>query len=82
MQILWARGMARLLHLTAKNTDIVLPMPIMTVLEAVSDTAWQKSDKAMLSSVWPNYTVVDKASEGESVTMEHLIRKWEGLDIQ
>lgn len=81
MQLLWARGMARMLHLTAKNTGIKLPKVIETMLEKVADTAWSKSDAEMLSSCWPNYVIAKEAKVGESVMMEDLIRKWEKLAV-
>jgi hypothetical protein len=81
MQLLWARGMARMLHLTAQNTGIRLPKAIETCLDAVADTAWTKSDMEMLSSCWPNYVIAKDAKEGESVTMEDLIKKWEKLAV-
>ncbi|THW69905.1 hypothetical protein D6D25_00779 [Aureobasidium pullulans] len=81
MQLLWARGMARMLHLTAKNTGIKLPGVIETMLEKVADTAWSKSDAEMLSSWWPNYVIAKEAKVGESVMMEDLIRKWEKLAV-
>ncbi|CAD0089810.1 unnamed protein product, partial [Aureobasidium vineae] len=81
MQLLWARGMARMLHLTAQNTGIRFPKPIETMLEAVADTAWTKSDTEMLSSCWPNIAIAKDAKAGESVTMEDLIKKWEKLAV-
>jgi hypothetical protein len=81
MQLLWARGMARMLHLTAQNTGIQLPKAIETCLDAVADTAWTKADTEMLSSCWPNYVIAKDAKEGESVTMEDLIKKWEKLAV-
>lgn len=81
MQLLWARGMARMLHLTAKNTGIQLPRAIETILEAVADTAWTKTDTEMLSSCWPNIAIAKDAKVGESVTMEDLIKKWESLAV-
>ncbi|KAI4723345.1 hypothetical protein E4T48_00472 [Aureobasidium sp. EXF-10727] len=82
MQLLWARGMARMLHLTAQNTGIRLPKAIETMLEAVADTAWTKSDTEMLSSCWPNIAIAKDAKVGESVTMEDLIKKWEKLGVE
>ncbi|KAG9600644.1 hypothetical protein KCU77_g3223, partial [Aureobasidium melanogenum] len=82
MQLLWARGMARMLHLTAKNTGIQLPRAIETILEAVADTAWTKTDTEMLSSCWPNIAIAKDAKIGESVTMEDLIKKWESLAVE
>ncbi|KAI5254879.1 hypothetical protein E4T42_02115 [Aureobasidium subglaciale] len=81
MQFLWARGMARMLHLTAQNTGIQLPKAIETMLEAVADTAWKKSDTEMLSSCWPNYAIAKDAKVGESVMMEDLIKKWERVAL-
>jgi hypothetical protein len=81
MQLLWARGMARMLHLTAQNTGVQLPKAIETCLDAVADTAWTKSDMEMLSSCWPNFVIAKDAKEGESVTMEDLIKKWEKLAV-
>ncbi|KAI5276267.1 hypothetical protein E4T47_00937 [Aureobasidium subglaciale] len=81
MQLLWARGMARMLHLTAQNIGIQLPKAIETMLEAVADTAWKKSDTEMLSSCWPNYAIAKDAKVGESVMMEDLIKKWERVAL-
>ncbi|CAD0114866.1 unnamed protein product, partial [Aureobasidium uvarum] len=81
MQLLWARGMARMLHLTAQNTGIRLPKAVETMLEAVADAAWTKSDTEMLSSCWPNIAIAKDAKVGESVTMEDLIKKWEKLAV-
>ncbi|KAI5209046.1 hypothetical protein E4T39_01043 [Aureobasidium subglaciale] len=81
MQLLWARGMARMLHLTAQNTGIQLPKAIETMLEAVADTAWKKSDTDMLSSCWPNYAIAKDAKIGESVMMGDLIKKWERVAL-
>lgn len=81
MQLLWARGMARMLHLTAQNTGIQLPKAIETCLDAVADTAWTKADTEMLSSCWPNLAIAKDAKVGESVTMEDLIKKWEKLAV-
>lgn len=70
-----------MLHLTAKNTGIQLPRAIETILEAVADTAWTKTDTEMLSSCWPNIAIAKDAKVGESVTMEDLIKKWESLAV-
>lgn len=70
-----------MLHLTAKNTGIQLPRAIETVLEAVADTAWTKTDTEMLSSCWPNIAIAKDAKVGESVTMEDFIKKWEKLAV-
>ncbi|KAI4764359.1 hypothetical protein E4T52_03464 [Aureobasidium sp. EXF-3400] len=52
-----------------------------TILEAVADTAWTKTDTEMLSSCWPNIAIAKDAKVGESVTMEDLIKKWESLAV-
>jgi hypothetical protein len=81
MQLLWARAMARLLHLTAQKKGFKLPSSIEMMLSAVSESAWTANDKQRLSSCWPNYAIVGTAKVGESVMMEDLIREWEGLAV-
>nr|POE79506.1 nitrogen assimilation transcription factor nit-4 [Quercus suber] len=55
VQVMIARGIARMAYHTALEQKIALSPPTMSLLRIMSDTSWQPSDLALMRSTFPNF---------------------------
>jgi hypothetical protein len=79
VEILIARGIARMMYHTAIERKIVLSQSTRAMLQIMSDTAWQPSDLSLVNSMFPNFASTKVHEPTERLT--ELLTKWEDLHI-
>jgi hypothetical protein len=80
-----AKGMLRLVQLTAIKHDAPLPKESAILFEDFEAETWHTEDRDRFSSHYPNFAVsIQKQSEGGSmneVDLDRLLEEWDGLAL-
>lgn len=79
VEVMIARGIARMMYHTALEKKITLSHDTSSVLQIMSDTAWRPSDLSMVNSMYPNFATTKDHTDSERMT--ELLSKWEKLEI-
>lgn len=79
VEVMIARGIARMMYHTALGRDIALSRATRSMLQLMSNTAWRPSDLSLVSSAFPNYA--DSVDHEGGGRLSELLSKWETLDI-
>lgn len=83
MQCMLSRGIARMVHQTARYLNVPLPDAVVQMNQAVAETSWHPSDVHQLRSSFPNWTLLrDGRKVTEEYQMADLLKKWEELGIR
>ena len=79
---LLAKGMLRLIQLTARLKGIVLPSPTRSLFLEFGSKSWKQRDRKRFSSLYPNFavTVQGEKSLGEA-ELDSFLAKWDDLDL-
>lgn len=80
-QMMQARGIMRMLCITAEAMKATLPAAIQEILALADGSVWQPADLYKIDSAYPNWAVAcdhhgKRAGEFE---MDQMLRKWEML---
>ncbi|KAF2718637.1 hypothetical protein K431DRAFT_129166 [Polychaeton citri CBS 116435] len=78
VQVMVARGIARMMYHTSLQKNIKMSQSMRSVLQIMSDTAWRPSDLSLVSSTFPNYATTKGYLDSERMT--ELLMKWEALE--
>lgn len=79
VEVMIARGIARMMYHTALEQKITLSPSTKKMLQIMSDTAWRPSDLSLVNSAFPNFATLK--GHGNPDRMTELLSKWEKLDI-
>lgn len=79
VEVMIARGIARMTYHTAMKQRIALSQSTWSLLQLMSDTAWRPSDLSLLSSTFPNFATIKGHEDQER--MSALLSKWESINI-
>lgn len=79
VEVMIARGIARMMYHTALEQKIALSQSTRSLLQIMSDTAWRPSDLTLVNSLFPNFASTQGGKDGERMT--ELLHKWEKLEI-
>lgn len=80
VEVIIARGVARMMYHTALDKKVALSHPTRSLLQIMSDTAWRPSDLSLLSnSNYPNFATT-KGHENDE-RLNKLLSKWEEFEI-
>ncbi|KAK4497562.1 hypothetical protein PRZ48_012013 [Zasmidium cellare] len=79
VEVMIARGIARMMYHTALDRKIALSRSTRSMLQLMSNTAWRPSDLSLVSSAFPNYAASQGQEGGERLS--ELLSKWETLEI-
>lgn len=79
VEVMIARGIARMMYHTALDRKIALSRSTRSMLQLMSNTAWRPSDLSLVSSAFPNYAASQGQEGGERLS--ELLSKWEALEI-
>jgi hypothetical protein len=81
----FAKGMLRLVQLTAIKQEIVLPRDTMVLLKNFEDELWKTGDRERFSSLYPNFalSVRQRGSTGilNEVEMDRFLDEWDILSV-
>jgi hypothetical protein len=75
VEVMIARGIARMMYCTARDHNIVLSRSTRTMLQIMSSTAWRPSDLSLVNSVFPDFTTTK--GHGDSRGLTELLSNWE-----
>ncbi|KAM3415732.1 hypothetical protein BST61_g9245 [Cercospora zeina] len=82
VEIMIARGIARMIYYTALEHKIALSRAARAMLQIMADTAWRPSDLALLHSTYPDITTVGGDDEiSANRRLSELLSSWENLEI-
>jgi hypothetical protein len=79
VEVMIARAIARMMHHSALEHNVALSRSTRSILQIMSETAWQPSDLALVNSTFPNFATTRGQDDRERLT--ELLRKWEKLDV-
>ncbi|KAM0714321.1 hypothetical protein Q7P37_010108 [Cladosporium fusiforme] len=79
VQVMIARGIARMTYHTTLKQRITLSRLTWNILQIMSDTAWRPSDVSLVNSTFPNYGTIKGHEDNERLT--ELLSKWENINI-
>ena len=79
VEVMIARGIARMMYHTALEQSIALSRSTREMLQIMSATAWQPSNLSHMNSMMPNFATLKSGEGGERMT--ELLSKWENLEI-
>lgn len=79
VEVMIARGIARMMYHTALERNIALTPSTRSILQIMSDTAWQPSDLSRINSFFPNFATTKGHEDRERMT--ELLSKSERLTI-
>lgn len=79
---LLAKGMLRLVQVTARHYDVRLPEATTKLFEDFENHSWDPAvDGAQLSSLYPNLAVPERKRDGSPVEMDRFLKKWDNLSL-
>lgn len=79
VEVMIARGIARMMYHTAVERNIALSPSTRSMLQLMSSTAWRPSDLSLVSSAFPNYA--DSVDHERGERLSELLSRWETLEI-
>lgn len=79
VEVMIARGIARMMYHTARGQKIALSQSTRAMLQIMADTAWRPSDLSRVNSIFPNFAT--GPGQKGSERMSELLSKWENLEI-
>lgn len=82
VEIMIARGMARMIYHIALEQKIVLSRASRAMLQIMADTAWRPSDLSLMQSTYPDITSVSGDEErSANRRLTELLSSWEKMEI-
>lgn len=79
VQVMSARGIARMMYHTALQRKIPLSASTKTMLQIMADTAWRPSDLTLVNSCLPNFATTKGHEDSERMT--EMLTRWERLEV-
>ncbi|KAI9368233.1 hypothetical protein BJX61DRAFT_233410 [Aspergillus egyptiacus] len=78
-----AKGVMRMIQLTAKQSQVVLPEETDALFSAFAAESWTDKDPDSFSSLYPHYgTVIQEGrTPGEDTALDTFLQKWDRLTI-
>lgn len=80
VQVMVARGIARMSLRAAVEHKVVLSQDTQNILQIMAETAWRPSDVRLVDSTFPNFATT-KGYEDNGERMSQLLMKWEALGV-
>lgn len=79
VEVMIARGIARMMYHTAQEQDIAVSRSTREMLTIMSHTAWRPSDLSLMNSRFPNFATIRGKEKDERLT--EMLSRWEKLNI-
>lgn len=79
VEVMIARGIARMMYHTAIEQKVPLSNSTHTMLHIMSNTSWRPSDLSLVNSAFPNFATIGGQENIERMT--DLLVKWEKLEV-
>ncbi|KAL4924602.1 Zn(II)2Cys6 transcription factor [Aspergillus undulatus] len=78
-----AKGIMRMLQLTANQMQVSLPEETDALFSAFAAESWSQKDREAFSSFYPHYETVIRngPTRPDDVAMDHFLQKWDKLTI-
>jgi hypothetical protein len=81
-----AKGMLRLIQLTAMKQEAKLPAEAQILLRDFEEELWSASDRQRFSSLYPNFAVSTEFKEGmgaaaDDAELDRLLDEWDNLTL-
>lgn len=81
-----AKGILRLIQLTAIKTEAVLPMETQILFKNFEDDLWKVEDPGRFSSLYPNFAVAVNQRKGserhsDEAELDRILASWDNLSL-